>query len=212
MSSPAMGGSASGVLSCLTGSFLCPDSSAATRPVQRCRVLNNCSGSIGLGTKSTMPASRQRVRSAPMALAVMAMIGVPAQPGAAWSSRVASIPFISGICMSIKMASKRMLCAMATTIFPLAAICTLTPTSANISRATCWLSSLSSASSTCSPESTRRCDSTVSALRGVKTSVPVESFVNRRMMQSNRVEGLTGLVSTSVKPSACAIGKKSSRE
>ncbi len=109
-------------------------------------VLINTSRSIGLPTWSTMPAAMQASLSDCMALAVMAMMGTACMLGCARRRRVASRPSMSGICMSIKIASKGGCAsrACATPSMPPPAISMVAPLRSSNSRAICWFSRLSS--------------------------------------------------------------------
>ena len=99
---------------------------------------SSCLGSIGFGTKSFMPASRHAFRSVPPALAVAAMMGTACLGNSLRMTLVACRPSISGICMSIRIASKRSgpRRIASTASRPSSAVSTVKPRRSSICRAT----------------------------------------------------------------------------
>ena len=73
--------------------------------IQRISTRNRTSGSMGLGMKSTMPAAMHSSRSDDIAFAVIATTGIEPPCFPAFMVRVASTPFMFGICMSIRIRS-----------------------------------------------------------------------------------------------------------
>jgi hypothetical protein len=93
-----------------------------------------------------MPASRHRSRSPASAFAVMATMGRwSPPPSSARIARVASNPFMSGSCTSMRTTSKRSRWTAATASSALRATTTVWPRSPRSSVANTWLISLSSA-------------------------------------------------------------------